>query len=409
MQRRHFLGKSAAGGAAALSGWAGLTAPASAAANTPGEPLRVSIIGHTGRGNYGHGLDTVWQRIPGTEIVGVADADPGGLEKELAKLKLAPERGFASYREMLAKVRPEFVSVAPRHVDQHRDMCLAAIETGVRGLYVEKPFLQTPAQADEVLAAAEEAGTAIAVAHRNRYHPALAVIDRFLEEGKLGRLLEIRARGKGDRRGGAEDLWVLGTHVLNLVNYFGGDPVDCSAVLLQDGRRVTAGDVVAESREGLGPLAGNELHARYRLSRGLTATFDSVAEDGTGGQGFGLMLVGSEGLINLQMDRDPVAHFLPGNPFRPDPAPKAWQPITSAGVDRPEDQPQRIAEVRNHVAAVRDLIAAAAEPGREPLCDAHEAALTAEMVCAAFESHRRNSEAVTFPLEQRENALALLE
>ena len=32
----------------------------------------------------------------------------------------------------------------------------------------------------------------------------------------------MRGRGKGDRRGGAEDLWVLGSHVLNLMTYFGG-------------------------------------------------------------------------------------------------------------------------------------------------------------------------------------------
>ncbi|MFN5897235.1 MAG: gfo/Idh/MocA family oxidoreductase, partial [Planctomyces sp.] len=26
--------------------------------------VRVAVIGHTGRGNYGHGLDTMWQQIP---------------------------------------------------------------------------------------------------------------------------------------------------------------------------------------------------------------------------------------------------------------------------------------------------------------------------------------------------------
>ena len=37
--------------------------------------LRVAVIGHTGRGNYGHGLDTMWKAIPATEIVAIADAD----------------------------------------------------------------------------------------------------------------------------------------------------------------------------------------------------------------------------------------------------------------------------------------------------------------------------------------------
>ena len=35
---------------------------------------RVAVIGHTGRGNYGHGLDVVWREIANVQIVAVADA-----------------------------------------------------------------------------------------------------------------------------------------------------------------------------------------------------------------------------------------------------------------------------------------------------------------------------------------------
>ena len=145
MKRRHFLSVTAAAGGFAFADSV--------------KTRRVGIIGHTGRGNFGHGLDNVWLRIPGAEIVGVADPDEDGLEKELQKLKVGPGTGFADYRKMLAETKPEFVSVCPRHGDQHRDMCLAAIEAGVRGIYVEKPFLRTPAECDEVIAAAEKAGT----------------------------------------------------------------------------------------------------------------------------------------------------------------------------------------------------------------------------------------------------------
>ena len=31
--------------------------------------LRVAVIGHTGRGNYGHGLDTVWQQFPNSRAI----------------------------------------------------------------------------------------------------------------------------------------------------------------------------------------------------------------------------------------------------------------------------------------------------------------------------------------------------
>lgn len=43
----------------------------------------VAVIGHTGRGDYGHGLDTVWRHIPQTTIQGVADANANGLAREL--------------------------------------------------------------------------------------------------------------------------------------------------------------------------------------------------------------------------------------------------------------------------------------------------------------------------------------
>ena len=367
----------------------------------------MGVIGHTGRGNYGHGLDTVWMRFPETEIAGVADADPAGLAKELKKLQLPDDRGFPDYRKMLEEVKPEFVSVCPRHVDQHRDMCLAAIEAGVKGIYVEKPFCQTPAEADELKAASKARGTRIAVAHRNRYHPVLPLIEKTIADGGIGNLLEIRGRGKGDRRGGAEDLWVLGAHVLNLIHYFAGDPASCSALMLKDGVPVTRADVV-DGGEGLGPLAGNELHARYEMADGIVAYFDSIANDGTGNAGFGLQLIGSEGIIGIQCDCDPLAHLVPGNPFQPTGKARPWVPITSAGVGKEEPDPDLIHAVQHHDAAIRDLIDAC-DAGREPLCNLGEAAMAVEMICAVFASHREKAKAVRFPLEDRGNALLSLE
>jgi hypothetical protein len=39
---------------------------------------RVAIIGRTGKGNYGHGLDIVWQALDDVEIVAVADENEKG-------------------------------------------------------------------------------------------------------------------------------------------------------------------------------------------------------------------------------------------------------------------------------------------------------------------------------------------
>ncbi len=365
---------------------------------------RVAVIGHTGRGNYGHGLDTVWKHLPAVEIVAVADADKGGLRNELAKLGI--DRGFRDYRRMLREARPDLVSVCPRHADQHHDMALAAIEAGVKGIYLEKPFCRTPEEADSLVAACRRHGTKLALAHRNRYHPALQVIDQMIQEGRLGKILEIRGRGKGDRRGGDEDLWVLGCHVFNLICYFGGRPLSCSATMLRDGQPVTR-DHLRPGAEGLGPLAANELHARYQMSSGLTATFDSIANDQTEGHGFGLQIVGSQGLVALRIDRDPLAHWCPGNPFDSTGEPRPWIPIRTQGIGGSESDPERIRQISNHVIAVRDLIDSV-ERNRRPLCDVEDGRETVEMICGVFESHRQGGLAVRLPLTERDHPLLKL-
>jgi predicted dehydrogenase len=391
MNRRHFLTTSTSAAFAATT----------LAADD--KKLRVAVIGHTGRGNYGHGVDIMWLKVPETEIVAVADADEKGLAAALKKLKVT--RGFGDYRAMLREMKPDIVAIGPRHIDQHRDMCLAAVESGARGIYMEKPFCRSLAEADEIVAACEKQGAKLALAHRNRYHPVLPVLQGLVRDGAIGRVLELRARGKEDARGGSLDLWVLGAHLFNLVCYFGGKPLACSAVVLQNGRPITKADV-KPGDEGIGPLAGNEVHARFEMENGVPAFFDSIHDAGTRQAGFGLQIIGTLGIIDLRIDSEPLAHLLKGSPFDPDKDPRAWIPVTTAGIGKAEPLAD-IKLVMEHVVGARDLIAAMRE-NRQPLCSAGDARTTIEMISAVFESQRLNGQRVTFPLKTRENPLGLL-
>ena len=393
MNRRQFLTTTAA---------AGLNLSAGAADSEA--RLRVAVIGHTKRGNYGHGIDAMWLQIPETEIIAVADADAAGLAGALKRLKVS--NGFADYRKMLAESKPDIVAVAPRFVDEHRDMLIAAIESGARGIYVEKPFCRTPAEADEVLAACEKRKVKIAVAHRNRYHPVLPVLQKLIAEDGIGRVLEFRARGKEDQRGGSLDLWVLGSHLLGLVTVFTGKPLACSATVLQDGRLATKADV-KEGDEGVGPLAGNEVHARFETEHGIPLFFDSVKGAGSAAAGFGIQIIGTKGIIDLRADSEPLAHLLAGSPFVPAKDARAWVPITSAGVGQPESIGDISKMMAAHLLPARDLIAAMRED-REPLCSARDGATTVEMICSVFESHRLGGLRVGLPMKARGNPFEML-
>lgn len=390
MHRRQFLAASA-------------LAATAIAADTPAKKVRVAVIGHTKRGDYGHGLDVMWLKLPETEIVGVADADPAGLAA--AKKRLNTDAAFADYKAMLKAVAPRVVAVCPRHLDQHHDMTLAAIDAGAEGVYIEKPFCRTPAEADTILAAAAKKKVKIAVAHRNPYHPAMKVVAKLIADGAIGKLIELRGRGKEDARGGSLDLWVLGSHVANLATVLGGSPTACSASVLLKGQPVVKADI-KDGAEGVGPLAGDEVHARFDMARGVPFFFDSAVNPDAKGAGFGLQVIGTKGVIDLRTDREPLAHLIEGNPFTPSKEARTWVPITSGGVGKPEAAGVG-ADVANHVIAGRDLLAAMADD-RAPLCDGVAAATTVEMICAVFESHRLGGQRVTFPLKTRGNALGML-
>lgn len=393
MNRRHFLSTTIAAGLAVA-----------ARGVEPEHQYRVAVIGHTGHGDYGHGVDVMWLQVQEAQIVSVADADAKGLAAEQKKLKVA--KGFADYRQMLAEMKPDIVAIGPRYIDEHRDMALAAIESGARGIYIEKPLCRTPNEADEIVAACDKRNVKLAVAHRNRYHPALPTIAGLIKDDTIGRLLEVRARGKEDTRGGALDLWVLGSHLMNLSNYFCGKPMACSGVLLLDGRPVTHDDL-KDGAEGVGPLAGNEVHARFEMERGVPVYFDSVQNAGDAAAAFGLQLVGTKGIIDLRMDKEPFAHLLPGSPFEPKAEPRAWVPVSSAGVGKPEPVADLATQLMGHQFGAHDLIAAIRED-RQPLCSARDGRVVIEMISAVFESHRLNGQRVPFPLQTRDNPLSRL-
>jgi predicted dehydrogenase len=363
----------------------------------------VGVIGHTGRGNYGHGLDTLWLSLPETRIAAVADPDEKGRAAARKRLGLAEDAAFSDYREMLEKIRPDLVAVCPRHVDQHRDMAVAAAEAGAKGIYIEKPFCRDLAEADDILAACAAGGARLAIAHRNRYHPALPVAARAVEEGRIGRLLEIRSRGKEDARCGGLDLWVLGSHLFNLAPVFAGAPRACSATVWHEGRPATADDVV-DGAEGIGPLIGDEVRSRFDMEAGIPLYFDSMRNAGVREVGFGLQLIGTDGVMDLRIDVEPLIHVRPGNPFRPVVEAGAWQPFTSAGLNRPEPREDIRDLVCGHLGPARDLLDAV-RTRREPLCGPADGRLVVEMILAVFESHLRGGARVNFPLGSSGNPL----
>lgn len=365
--------------------------------------IRIGVIGHTGRGNYGHGLDVCWLKIPSCEIVGVADPDEKGRSTEAKKLNVT--KTFADYRQLMDETQPDIVAICPRYVENHKEIFLAAAERGIHA-YMEKPLCRDLAEADEMLAAAEKNHVKLAVAHLTRYSPTLDVVRQAIADGKIGDLLEIRARGKEDRRGGGEDLWVLGSHMLNLMHLIGGEPEWCIGRIELDGAPVTQKDVF-EGAEGLGPLAGNSVHAMYGLANGVKGYFASVKGKGSPKpRRYGIQIFGSRGMIDMHEGYRPTVHLVEAPAWCPPLSQSKWIPVTSGGIGKPEilGDDWRLA---GNVAAAEDLIDAIAKD-RQPECNLIEARWTLEMILGVFASFQAGGGPVNLPLNLRTNALATL-
>lgn len=352
---------------------------------------KAAIIGHTGAGDYGHGLDVIFNDHPQIEVVAFADPAPTGKPK-------APKH-YLDYAEMIEREKPDLVSVATRWTDEHFAMCMAALRAGAH-LFIEKPFMQTLEQADEVLRLAKEKNRKIAVAHQMRLSPTIRHLKAALESGLIGELLEIRAHGKQDARAGGEDMIVLGTHLFDLMRLFAGDARWCSARILQDGEEVTAAHI-HKATEGIGPIIGNDIAAQFEFAHGVAGSFTSRAKNRDIAGHWGLHLVGTKGVVRVMADAVPTIWVLKSGDFSDRGRTDEWQrlegdPTLTWGKDEKA--------FGNANRRLLDDWLAAIERNREPACSGYNAIKAVEMCMGVFEAGLSRGR-VSFPLKNRKHPL----
>ena len=364
---------------------------------------RAGAIGRTGRGDWGHGLDVAFVGLPDVDFVAVADDDPEGLKA--AKERTSAGAAYADYREMLDKESLDLVAVCPRWLGPHRDMVVAAAEAGVRGVLCEKPFAPTLADADAMVEACARSGTRVAVAHR-RANPYEQHAKKLVEDGAIGELQVLKAHGKCDHRSGAQDLMVLGTHMMDSMRYIAGsDVLWATGHVTQDGRDVTV-DEVRDGDEEIGLIAGNGVSAYYAFANGRAAHFESLPSEMPADRTeswFGFEAYGTRGIISVRnspkgnMFVYPYGQWVPGNDD------EKWEPVVLDEWGLHEDVPVRSSMHLSNRMIVRELMEAV-EEGRDVVASSsdRDARAALEMIMAAHESHRLGTR-VEFPMANREN------
>ena len=134
-------------------------------------PLRIAFIGAGAMA--GHHLEAL-RRVPTVHaVVGVHDVRDGAAN---AFARRAGARAYATVSDLLDEARPDLVHIctpAGTHFEPARQALLAGAH-----VYVEKPFVETPQEAETLLALAQERGLLICAGHQLVRDPAFRQLIR---------------------------------------------------------------------------------------------------------------------------------------------------------------------------------------------------------------------------------------
>jgi len=304
--------------------------------------------------------------VPELEIVGLSDT--WAEQREAARAKWGIDALFEDYREMLARTRPQIVSICTSMKPRTEILLeIANGDYGVQAIWAEKPLTYSLEQADEVIAACRKAGIHLAVNCTHRWRDSFTQTREMIDDGLIGDVIHVQ--------GGLNcNLSHNGSHLITRLTMFTDAPVAWVAGEAESDEAVAGED----------DFAGNGYFVCHNGVRGLFRGMH------TGGLELSYDITGTDGMIRLMDDSrspelwriedgmpgqrgpTPVCHF-----FRPSHSPRP------AGVN-----------------VLYDLMNCI-ETGEDSRCTGEDAREALEIALAVRESHRKGGGRVDLPLEDR--------
>jgi len=166
---------------------------------------------------------------------------------EEARVRFGFEKSTTDWRDVINDPEIDAVSICTPN-NSHAEIAIAALKAG-KHVLCEKPISATLDDALAMDAAAKEArkkGVVDMVAYQYRRIPAIALAKRFIDEGKIGDILNVRCtylqswsadpssplswRFQKDIAG-AGTLGDIATHVIDIATYLAGDIAEVSALM----------------------------------------------------------------------------------------------------------------------------------------------------------------------------------
>ncbi len=178
----------------------------------------------------------VYGLLDGAELVAVADNKP---EKAATFGNDFGVKTYSSLEEMLANEELDIVDIClPTYL--HKDATITAARAG-KHVFCEKPMAMNTAEADEMIAAVEQAGVKLMIGHCIRFWPEYALLKQMVDDKRFGNLVSINLTRYGEFPFWSTDNWlgdesksgggVLDMHIhdTDFVLYLLGEPKSLDA------------------------------------------------------------------------------------------------------------------------------------------------------------------------------------
>ena len=341
---------------------------------------RAAVIGLGRMGSTFDDEKSAWDRAPrphahtpcyraaGVEVVAGADLHEG--QREAYRRKWGIESLYADYHEMLEREQPDILSICTTAKPRARillDAVGIGASRGLKAIWAEKPIAISLAEADEMVAACQRAGIALAIGCSRAWSPMYNRMRELIDEGELGDLLQVIGFGQA---GVSHN----GSHLLTTVNRLAKGRVQWVFGHMESDE-AAAGDV---------DLQGN---CYLHYDNGVQGFVRMTA---CGGANWEIEVIGTQGVLRAIADAQQVQFYktvassLPGR--RAEPAQHIF-PLPGASHS-------------SNTRTVLDLITCI-ETGKEPNCSGDDGRHALEVAIAMRESHRRGGTRVALPLADR--------
>jgi predicted dehydrogenase len=309
---------------------------------------------------YSHGLAFAEHRR--TELVAGCDANEEKLHQWGERYEVSAL--YTDVAQMMAETSPDIVSVCTPTATRY-EATLAVAAGKPKAVFVEKPIAECLREADEMIAACEDAGAVTAINTSRRWHPTWHRAAEIVARGDIGQPRTAVCYG-------VAGISHNGSHLIDTLRHIVGDDVDWLVGHIDDDERAAGED---------------DCHGLALLHfKGGTHGYINMIDPAV--TSFEIDVVGEKGRIRVSANGLEAELWTVG------------ENLVGLGMNRqPFPRPVRLQGTALN--AVDDIIEAI-EQGRPTRCTMRDGRAALEIAMALRDSHRRGGERVCLPFEDLE-------